>query len=41
MPLTEDYAEPLKSISADFANVGGREAVPWWPPHPRQSSPRI
>jgi leucyl aminopeptidase len=25
MPLTEDYAEPLKSNFADFANVGGRE----------------
>jgi leucyl aminopeptidase len=25
LPLTEDYAEPLKSNFADFANVGGRE----------------
>jgi leucyl aminopeptidase len=26
LPLTEDYAEQLKSNFADFANVGGREA---------------
>ena len=26
MPLTEEYAEQLKSNFADFANVGGREA---------------
>jgi leucyl aminopeptidase len=25
LPLTEDYAEPLKSNFADFANVGGRD----------------
>ncbi len=25
LPLTEEYAEPLKSNFADFANVGGRE----------------
>ncbi len=25
LPLTDDYAEPLKSNFADFANVGGRE----------------
>ena len=25
MPVTEEYAEPLKSNFADFANVGGRE----------------
>jgi leucyl aminopeptidase len=26
LPLTEEYAEQLKSNFADFANVGGREA---------------
>ncbi len=26
LPLTEDYAEQLKSNFADFANIGGREA---------------
>ena len=25
LPLTEDYAEQLKSNFADFANIGGRE----------------